>query len=125
MQPRRIILEVKLSPGDVCTLTAAVESLHAAYPGQFLTDVRTSCDDVFLHNPHVTRLADDEAETIQLHYTDAIDRSDAVPRSFLDGYCQDLGRRLGVPLELVTNRPHLYLSGEERQWMNQVQQHVT
>jgi hypothetical protein len=35
-------------------LTAAVRDLHAALPGQFVTDVRTSADGLRLHNPHVT-----------------------------------------------------------------------
>lgn len=110
---RKIILKTHLSPGDICTLTAAIESLHVSYPGQFLTDVRTSCDDLFLHNPHVTKLVDAEAETIEMHYP-LVNSSDAVPNPFLRGYCRFLGEHLGVPLELTTNRPHLYLSEGER-----------
>ena len=112
--PRKVILRTKLSPGDLCTLTAAIESLHQTYPGQFLTDIRTCCDELFTHNPNVTKLCDDEAESIELHYTDLINRSDSVPQSFLRGYCDDLGKKLGVALELATNRPHLYLSEDER-----------
>jgi hypothetical protein len=37
---RRCILRSFQSPGDVAVLTAAVRDLHAAYPGQFETDVR-------------------------------------------------------------------------------------
>ncbi len=122
---RKLILKVNLSPGDVCTLTAAIESLHTTYPGQYLTDARTSCDAVFEHNPHVTRLADEEAESFELHYDGLLSRCDAVPNPFLRGYCHDLAQRLGVPLELTTNRPHLYLSEEEKGWVNQVEEHFT
>ena len=121
IEARKLILSAVLSPGDACTLTAALESLHATYPGRFLTDVRTGCDELFQHNPHVTRLADGDAETVELHYTELLNQCDAVPNPFLRGYCYDLGRKLGVPLELTTNRPHVYLSDEEKGWMNQVQ----
>jgi len=113
--PRRLILKTDLSPGDLCTLTAAIESLHTSYPGRFLTDVRTSCDDLFLHNPRITKLQDGQAERIEMHYTDLINIADDVPNSFLRGYCYDLGKHLKLPLELTTNRPHIYLSAEERQ----------
>ena len=41
--PRRLILSNRQSPGDVLMLPAAVRDLHRSYPGQFETDVRTSC----------------------------------------------------------------------------------
>ena len=111
---RKIILKTHLSPGDLCTLTAAIESLHATYPGQFLTDVRTSCDDLFKYNPRITKLTDAEAETIEMHYTDMVNCSDTVPNTFLRGYCYDLGKKLGLPLELTTNRPQIYLATDEQ-----------
>ena len=112
--PHRIILKTHLSPGDLCTLTAAIQSLHWAYPGQYLTDVRTICDAIFANNPHVTPLGEERARTIEMHYTELIERCNEVPHSFLRGYCVDLGRKLQVPLELQTNRPHLYLSAQEK-----------
>ena len=112
---RKIILQTHLSPGDICTLTAAIESLHATYPGLFLTDVRTSCDDLFKHNPHITPLTESEAGVVEMYYTELICCSDGVPNSFLRGYCDYLGKVLSVPLELKTNRPHLYLSEEEKE----------
>ena len=57
---RRLILRSFQSPGDVVMLTAAVRELHAAYPGQFVTDVRTSAPALWLHNPHITRIEDCE-----------------------------------------------------------------
>jgi hypothetical protein len=40
---QKIILKCDLPPGDLCTLTAAIESLHLLFPDQYLTDVYTSC----------------------------------------------------------------------------------
>lgn len=53
--PRNLILQCRLSPGDVLTLTAAVESLHATYPGQYVTDVRTPTPAIWEYNPRITR----------------------------------------------------------------------
>ena len=47
--PRRLILRSLQSPGDVVMLTAAVRDLHAACPGQFETDVRSSAPALWEH----------------------------------------------------------------------------
>lgn len=112
--PRRLVLASALSPGDLCTLTVAIESLHANYPGRFLTDVRTSCDELFRYNPRITPLAESDAEFMQMHYTDLVNSSNGVSNAFLRGYCFDLCKKLNVFLELTTNRPHLYLSDDEK-----------
>jgi len=120
---RRLILKTGLPPGDVLTLTAAVESLHASYPGEYLTDVRTCAPEIWHHNPHVTPIAESEGELLELGYP-SIQHCNQRSLSFLGGYTADLGRRLGRPLELTTNRPHLYLGEEERGWMNQVRERL-
>lgn len=111
----KLILVNGQSPGDLCTLTAALESLHATYPGEYLTDVRTPCPDIFLGNPHITPIADGEPDVrrINLGYP-TINRSNQTLVSFLSGMTTDLGNQLGRPLELTTNRPHFYLSDAER-----------
>src|SRR5947209_2483574 len=53
---RHLILRSFQSPGDVLMLTAAVRDLHAAAPGRYCTDVRTSCPALWDHNPHLTPL---------------------------------------------------------------------
>lgn len=121
---RKIVLHCRLSPGDVLTMTAALESLHSRYPREFDTDVRTPCPEIWEHNPWVTPIADDEGEHFDLEYP-TIQQCNETLLPFLDGYTRNLGHRLGIPLELTTNRPHLYLGDDERNWINQVRQHVT
>ena len=111
--PESLILSCRLSPGDVLTLTAAVESLHATYPGMYLTDVRTPCPDIWRNNPHITPMADEAGRVLELHYP-SIHQSNLAPHTFLAGYAAHLGELLGLPLALTTNRPHVYLSPEER-----------
>ena len=57
---RKLILRNFQSPGDILMLTAAVRDLHRCHPGEFLTDVRTSCPELWHHNPHLTPLSEDD-----------------------------------------------------------------
>ena len=67
---RRLILRSFQSPGDIVMLSAAIRDLHAAAPGQFQTDVRTSADALFENNPHITRLGEGDSgvESLDMHY---------------------------------------------------------
>ena len=123
---KKLILRANLCPGDILTLTAAVESLHLTYPGEYVTDVRTTTPEIWQHNPRITPLDDNdsEVEKLDLKYP-SINRSNQEHVPFLGGYTEDLGRKLGRPLTLKVNRPFLYLSDAEKTWIDQVQHHVT
>ena len=60
----RLILRCWYSLGDIVLPTAAVRDLHRAHPGQFLTDIRTPFDDLWLHNPWLTPMGDDEVKRL-------------------------------------------------------------
>ena len=117
--PEKLILHIPLSPGDILTATAAVESLHATYPGRYQVAVRCGTPAIWEHNPHITTIADGDGRRIDLKYP-LIQRSNALLNHFLAGYTDDLASQLELPLKLTTNRPHLYLSEDEKQWRNQV-----
>jgi ADP-heptose:LPS heptosyltransferase len=125
-KPRKLILCCGLCPGDIMTLTVAVHSLHVIYPGQYLTDVRTPCPDIWQHNPHITPIADDDPDAmrIEMEYPQ-IHRSNQTPINFLACYTEYLGEKLGRPLYACSNRPLLYLSEEEQNWMTMLQEHWT
>jgi hypothetical protein len=118
-EPERLILHIPLSPGDVLTATAAVESLHAAYPGRYATAIRCPVPDIWEHNPHVSEIADADGRGLTLQYP-LIQRCNQTLLHFLHGYTQNLGDQLGISLMLSTNRPHLYLSDDEKKWRNQI-----
>lgn len=123
-QPRKIVFRSILSPGDAMTLTAALESLHQTYPGQFLTDVRTSTHEIFENNPHITKLTDNESEVIDIHYP-TVHKSSQHSVTFINGYLQDIAGQLKVELKPVTNRPHLYFTDEEKKWINQIRENFS
>ena len=60
-------------------------------------------------------------DTIDLAY-DLINQADHRPCHFLQGYVQNLGQQLGIPLECSVRRPYLYLSDDEKSWTNQVEE---
>ena len=43
---QKLILRSNLCPGDILTMTAAVESLHLTHPDEYATDVRTPAREI-------------------------------------------------------------------------------
>lgn len=118
---RKLILRNFQSPGDIVMLTAAVRDLHRSYPGEFLTDVRTSCPALWLHNPHITPIADDDpdAEVVDCHYP-LIHRSNTTPCHFLHGFTAYLNERLGLRIRVTDFKGDIHLGAEEREWFARV-----
>ncbi len=118
---RRLILKTFQSPGDVLMLTAAVRDLHAAHPGKFQTDVRTSCPAIWMHNPHLTPLAEggEGVESIEMHYP-LIHHSNQRPYHFLHGYVQYLEQQLGLAIPVTRFGADIHLSPAEKQAPSQV-----
>jgi ADP-heptose:LPS heptosyltransferase len=120
----KLILKCNLSPGDIVMLTAAVRDLHRLHPGQFLTDVRTPCPDLWLHNPCITPLQEDDPKVrvIECHYP-LIGRSNQEPWHFLHGYARHLGQELGLEIHPTAFRGDIHLSEEEREAPSPVEEH--
>lgn len=112
---RRLILRSFQSPGDVLMLTAAVRDLHQAHPNQFQTDVRTSADALWEHNPRITRLSESDSgvESLDMHYP-LIHQSNQRPYHFLHGYAQFLEQRLDLKIPLTRFAGDVHLSDKER-----------
>ncbi len=112
---RRLILKSFQSPGDIVMMTAAVRDLHRAHPGRFQTDVRTSADGLWLHNPHLVPLREGEAgvESFDMHYP-LVHQSNHRPFHFIHGYAQFLEQTLGVPVPVTNFRGDVRLSPEEK-----------
>ena len=113
---RKLILRSFQSPGDILMLTAAVRDLHAAYPGQFLTDVRTSADAIWENNPHITALKENEpgVRTLDMHYP-LIHHSNQRPYHFIHGYAQYLEQQLGLTIPITKFHGDVYLTDEEKE----------
>jgi len=120
---RPLILRNFQSPGDIVMLTAAVRDLHAAYPGEFLTDVRTPCPALWQNNPHLTALREGDAgvELVDCHYP-LIHRSNHAPYHFLHGFIDYLNERLGLAIKPTGFCGDIHLSPQEKSWISQIEE---
>jgi ADP-heptose:LPS heptosyltransferase len=114
---RKLVLRNFQSPGDIVMLTAAVRDLHRAHPGEFLIDVRTSCPDLWLNNPYLTPLNEEDAdvEAIDCHYP-LIHQSNHTPVHFLQGFIRFLNEHLGTKSRVTDFKGDIHLGDIERQW---------
>ena len=119
---RDLILRNFQSPGDIVMLTAAVRDLHRCHPGEFRTDVRTSCPALWEHNPYLTPLREEDpgVELVEFHYP-LIHRSNETPYHFLHGFVEYLNERLGLRIRPTEYRGDIHLSDAERQWFRTVE----
>ena len=118
---RKVILHCGLSPGDIVMLTAAVRDLHYWYPGQFVTDVRTACPELWEHNPHITPLSEQDPEVQRIDCTyPLINRCNKAPYHCLHGFIAFLNKRLGLGIKPTVFKGDIHLSPQEKAWFSQV-----
>ena len=123
MVTEELILANSQSPGDVLMLTAAVRDLHRAYPGRFVTDVRTPCGGIWENNPHVTPLQEGApgVRGVECHYP-LVHQSNTAPLHFIHGFTEYLNERLGVNVRPTLFKGDIHVSALEKSWMSQVQE---
>ena len=118
---KKLILNCGLSPGDVVMLTAAVRDLHHWYPGQFLTDVRTVCPDLWENNPHLTPLSDKDPDATKLDCRyPLINGCNGTPYHCLHGFIDFLNHRLRLSIKPTAFKGDIHLSAQEKAWYSQV-----
>jgi ADP-heptose:LPS heptosyltransferase len=120
---RKLILKCDLSPGDVVMMTAAVRDLHLAHSGRFVTDVRTTCGQLWENNPWITPLSEDDpqVDVIAMRY-DLIHDCNEGAYHFIHGYVRHLEEALNVRIPVTRFRGDIHLSDLEKSWMSQVQE---
>jgi ADP-heptose:LPS heptosyltransferase len=113
--PRKLLLRNFQSPGDLVMLTAAVRDLHRSFPGRFITDVRTSCPEIWENNPHITALDenDSEVEVVECRYP-LVGESNRLPVHFVQAFGHYLSSKLGVGIETTEFKGDIHLSYAEQ-----------
>ncbi len=109
------IFKNSLSPGDIVVLTAAIRDLHRAYPGRFLTDVRTPFPQIWENNPYLTPLEEgaSDVQSMQCHYP-LIHRSNQTPYHFLHAYIEYLNDQLDLRVKPTAFKGDIHLSETEK-----------
>lgn len=116
----KILLKNYLCPGDILVMSVAIECLHSQYPEKYLTAIETPHNGVYENNPHIVQ-TDDTFESIDMNYP-LIQESNQRPVHFIQGYVDFLASMLKINLKCEFRRPFLYLSDEEKSWINQAQE---
>jgi ADP-heptose:LPS heptosyltransferase len=113
--PQKLILTNFQAPGDILMLTAAVRDLHRCYPNRFLTDVRTSCPELWQNNPYLTpmHLDDPDATPVECHYP-LVQVSNERPVHFLHGFTEYLNEQLGLQIKPTVFGGDIHLSEAEK-----------
>lgn len=145
-EPQKLLLLNRLAPGDILVMTNVLRDLHKAYPGKYLTDVRTPCNEIFEHNPYITKLQYSESKYTVLNSMFATGKRDnepprnhiemlddvavidmmypAIHQSGTSGWHFSQGHRafleeaLGIKIPQTELRPEIYLSQAEKSWTN-------
>lgn len=120
---RELVLENKLSPGDVVVCTAAIRDLHRAHPGKFKTEYRGVAPQVFENNPYITAVDKSKAEHIILEYP-LIHKSNFTPVHFIGAYHKFLEEKLEVEIPVTEFKPDIHINAIEKAWINQVHEIV-
>lgn len=118
---RKVILVQDQSPGDILTMTRALADLKATYPHWHI-DVRSPCMEIFENCPYLTPLqeGDEGVEMFSIRYDD-INISGWHGLHFADAFRRDMERKLKCRVKKTGIRPELWVSDEEKGWINQVE----
>jgi len=116
---KKLILSNPLSPGDVLVMSTALRALHTAYPNEYQTDVRSPAQEIFQNSPYITPLNEDDPDVkkIDMLYPE-IHKSGESGKHFTDGHRLFLARTLNKSIPQVTMRPDIFLTQDERLWLN-------
>ena len=121
-RPYKLVLAHHRAPGDSLVLSAAIRSLHIQYPGEYVVGLDvTAGGELYLNNPDVCDVDRAGAQFAEIEYG-LINQSNQVPVTFMAAFAADLSRIIGRPLSLNTNRPHIVLSDQEKQWKSRVEE---
>jgi ADP-heptose:LPS heptosyltransferase len=122
---RRLILRNFQSPGDIVMMTAALRDLHLTYPGEFVTDVRTPCPELWENNPYLVPLeeGEDGVDIIDCEYP-LIHHCNELPFHFIHGFMHFLNDRLGLAMRPTAFRGDIHIAPIEKTWFSQVEEIV-
>lgn len=120
---RKLIIKNPHSPGDVVMMTAAIRDLHNTYPGEYKTDVRCACPEIFEGNPYITPIdsSDPDSVSMRAEYP-LIHDSNEGSYHFIHGYRKYLETFIGRPIKQGKMKPDIYIRDEERSWYSAVRE---
>lgn len=111
----RFILENFQCPGDILMLSACVRDIKLWKP-DYEIDVRTSCDELFDHNPNITKLdeGDPSVWKLRMNYETVHQSNQNMHDHFIHGFIKDFNEQTGHAIKLTQFKPDIHLTKEEK-----------
>lgn len=112
--PIPLIIRASVCPGDYICLGACLRDLHKCQPGRFLTDMHTAHQEIWAHNPYITKIdaSDPTARIIHAEY-DMVNRSNQCGQHMISAYHDWFSRKLNCSIKLTEFRGDLHFSPHE------------
>ena len=125
MGARKIIFAQKQSAGDILTLTKPISDFAFAYP-DIPIDVKSPCPAIWENNPYLTPLELDDytVEYYPIEYGrpgKGINITGWRGQHWNVTYHEDMEEQTGLEFPMMGIKPELFLSEDEKIWVNQVQ----
>ncbi len=114
MNKQKIVFRNEQAPGDILMLTAAIRDLHRSYPNRFLTGVRTTAPELWLNNPYITPMnpGSPGVREVKVGYP-LIHKSNQCGLHFIQGFIQDINKKLRLDIRMSEFRADVHWSDEE------------
>lgn len=110
----KLVFRAMVYPGDLLMLTSAIRDLHSAYPGRFVTDVDTTCREIWRNNPYITRVNRIETHRYLNVGYPPYSHAEPNPRHLTTRYHTRISEMLGIPVPVTTRKPEVFLSDEDK-----------
>jgi ADP-heptose:LPS heptosyltransferase len=110
----KLVFRAMVYPGDLLMLTSAIRDLHEAYPKRFVTDVDTTCREIWRNNPYVNRVDRNDFHLyLDLGYP-PYSHDEPNPEHLATRYHNRMSERLGIPVPVTRPSPQIYVTEEEK-----------
>ena len=110
-----LVLKNHQCPGDILMLSACIRDIKRWRPDMEI-DVRTSCDEIFYNNPHITKMEehDPSVNSMKMDYEIIHQSNQNMHRHFIHGFIVDFNEKTGSSIKLTEFKPDLHLTDEEK-----------
>lgn len=112
MKKTAIIFQNYQAPGDILMLSAAIRDLHRCYPNKFITGIETTAREVWENNPYLVNLSPRRVRILRVGYP-LIHRSNQCGLHFIQGFIDDINKKLNLKIRLTEFRPDIHWSKGE------------
>ena len=110
----KLVFRARVYPGDLLMLTSGIRDLHEAYPNRFVTDVDTTCRDIWKNNPYISHVDRDDFHLyLNLGYP-PYSHDETNPEHLATRYHNKISELLGIPVPVTRPIPQIYVSDEEK-----------